>query len=184
MSPQIATVEALDPALAAADRERVEQRLGRVLVAAVAGVDDGAADVARQQGHRAAVGWRTTSTSGCMAFSVIAVSIRVSPFLIDEFATDMLTTSAPSRLPASSKLVWVRVELSKNRLIWVRPLQQLQLLVGLPAQRDVGRRRGRADRCDLEGLQPLDAEQMALAEGSRELGDGGHGQTMRIPSPR
>ena len=28
-------------------------------------------------------GWRTTSTSGCMAFRVIAVSIRVSPFLIE-----------------------------------------------------------------------------------------------------
>ena len=66
-------------------------------------------------------GWRTTSTSGCIAFSVMAVSIRVSPFLIDEAPTDMLTTSAPRRLPASSNEVRVRVELSKNRLIWVRP---------------------------------------------------------------
>ena len=66
-------------------------------------------------------GWRTTRTSGCMAFSVIAVSISVSPFLIAESATDMLMTSALSRLPASSNEVRVRVELSKNRLIWVRP---------------------------------------------------------------
>ena len=33
----------------------------------------------------------------------------------------MFITSAPSRLPASSNEDWVRVEASKNRLIWVRP---------------------------------------------------------------
>ncbi len=63
-----------------------------------------------------------------MALSVIAVSISVSPFFMAELATDMLTTSAPSRLPASSKLVWVRVLLSKNRLIWVRPLSSCSFL--------------------------------------------------------
>ena len=66
-------------------------------------------------------GWRTTSRSGCIAFSVIAVSISVSPFFTEEAATDMFITLAPSRLPASSKLAWVRVEASKNMLIWVRP---------------------------------------------------------------
>ena len=38
-----------------------------------------------------------------LAFSVMAVSSRVSPFLMADCATDMLITSAPSRLPASSK---------------------------------------------------------------------------------
>jgi hypothetical protein len=66
-------------------------------------------------------GWRTTSRSGCIAFSVIAVSIRVSPFLIDDACIDMFITSAPSRLPAISKLACVRVEASKNMLIWVSP---------------------------------------------------------------
>ena len=56
-----------------------------------------------------------------MAFSVAAVSSRVSPLFTDEVETDMLMTSAPSRLPASSKLVRVRVESSKNRLISVCP---------------------------------------------------------------
>ena len=56
-----------------------------------------------------------------MAFRVMAVSIRVSPFFTEEEATDMFITVAPSRLPASSKLAWVRVEASKNMLIWVRP---------------------------------------------------------------
>jgi hypothetical protein len=60
--------------------------------------------------------------SGRMALSVIAVSIRVSPFLTELVATDMLMTSPPSRLPASSNEVRVRVESSKNRLMMVRPL--------------------------------------------------------------
>ena len=66
-------------------------------------------------------GWRTTSTSGCMAFNVIAVSIKVSPLRIDEACTAMLMTSAPSRFPATSKEVRVRVEFSKKQLISVRP---------------------------------------------------------------
>ena len=53
MSPQIATVSPANPALVAADGQRVEQRLRRVLVRAVAGVDDGAFDLLRQKRHRA-----------------------------------------------------------------------------------------------------------------------------------
>ena len=56
-----------------------------------------------------------------MAFSVIAVSSSVSPLRTEEVATSMLMTSAPSRLAATSKLVRVRVEFSKNRLMTVRP---------------------------------------------------------------
>ena len=65
--------------------------------------------------------WRTTMMSGRIAFSVAAVSISVSPFFTLELATAMFITSAPSRLPASSKEDCVRVEASKNRLICVRP---------------------------------------------------------------
>ncbi|OIQ67932.1 hypothetical protein GALL_504850 [mine drainage metagenome] len=68
--------------------------------------------------------WRITSKSGCMAFNVTAVSIRVSPLEIDEERGLMFTTSAPSRLPASSKELWVRVEFSKNRFIRVRPFRR------------------------------------------------------------
>ena len=73
-------------------------------------------------------GWRTTSRSGCMAFSVSAVSIRVSPFLTELACIAIDITSAPSRLPASSKLAWVRVEVSKNMLIWVRPASASECL--------------------------------------------------------
>ena len=63
-----------------------------------------------------------------MAFSVTAVSISVSPLRIDEDDTDMFMTSAPSRFPASSNEDWVRVEASKNRLIWVRPRNEVRFL--------------------------------------------------------
>ena len=56
-----------------------------------------------------------------MALSVVAVSSNVSPLFTELAETDMLITSAPSRFPASSKLVRVRVLSSKNRLITVRP---------------------------------------------------------------
>src|SRR4051794_27653487 len=59
--------------------------------------------------------------SGCIALSVIAVSVSVSPLRIEEEEADMFITSAPSLLPASSKDACVRVETSKKRLICVRP---------------------------------------------------------------
>src|SRR5690606_24096830 len=40
----------------------------------------------------------------------------------------MLTTSAPNRLPASSKELWVRVEASKKRLMSVRPRRSSRFL--------------------------------------------------------
>jgi hypothetical protein len=49
------------------------------------------------------------------------VSISVSPLCIELAATDMLITSPPSRLPATSKEVRVRVEFSKKQLMIVRP---------------------------------------------------------------
>ena len=64
-----------------------------------------------------------------MALSVIAVSISVSPFCTDEVDTFMFMTSAPSRLPASSKELCVRVEASKNRLISVRPRRTSRFLM-------------------------------------------------------
>ena len=65
-----------------------------------------------------------------MAFNVIAVSIRVSPFLIELEPTDMLIVSAPRRLPASSNDVRVRVEFSKNRLMTVRPRSRVDFFSG------------------------------------------------------
>ena len=56
MSPQIATSRPSQAAASSSDGERVEQRLGRMLVLAVAGVDDGAVDLLRQEIDRARFG--------------------------------------------------------------------------------------------------------------------------------
>ncbi len=45
--------EAFQPAFVAADGQRVQQRLGRMLVGAVAGIDHGTVNLARQKFHRA-----------------------------------------------------------------------------------------------------------------------------------
>ena len=52
-SPQIATIEALESALVAADGEGIEQRLGWMLMLAVTGIDDGAGNLLGQQLHGA-----------------------------------------------------------------------------------------------------------------------------------
>jgi hypothetical protein len=62
--------EALEPALVAADGKRIEQRLRGMLMGAVAGIDRGTVDLARQQLDPRPMQWcRTTRMSGCMAFS-------------------------------------------------------------------------------------------------------------------
>ncbi len=108
-------------------------------------------------------GWRTTSTSGCMALSVIAVSISVSPFLIELAWTDMLMTSPPRRLPASSKEVRVRVEFSKNRLMMVRPRSSDCFLSRLAVLLDV--ELGTVEQIgDLVGGKPFDPQEMPVGK--------------------
>ena len=64
-----------------------------------------------------------TIISGCIAFKVIAVSISVSPFLIAELPMFIDITSAPNLFPANSNELWVLVDGSKKRFIWVFPLK-------------------------------------------------------------
>jgi hypothetical protein len=72
--------------------------------------------------------WRITIASARIAFSVIAVSISVSPFFTLDCAACMLTTSAPRRLPAISNERSVRVEFSKKALMIVRPASRSSCL--------------------------------------------------------
>ncbi len=65
--------------------------------------------------------WRTTNMSAAMASRFCRVSNRVSPLLVEEVEMFRLSTSAESRLAASSKVVRVRVEFSKNTLQTVLP---------------------------------------------------------------
>ena len=91
-------------------------------------------------------GARTTSTSGCMAFRVIAVSIRVSPFLIDDQATSMLIDVRAQPLARQfERGAGARRGLEEQ--IDDRPAgQQVGGLVGRLIDRDVALPPGRAGR--------------------------------------
>ncbi len=55
-------------------------------------------------------GWRTTTTSGSYAASVVAVSFSDSPLSADEPVERIDIVSADRRFAASSKLASVRVD--------------------------------------------------------------------------
>ena len=110
------------PSEALANCERVEQRLGGVLVLAVAAVDDVGIDMAGEQARRALLlaahddevgsSWRRASRPCRRASRPLSCEL-------DE--AEKLMTSADMRLPAISKLVRVRVDGSRKRLMTVRP---------------------------------------------------------------
>ena len=82
--------------------------------------------------------------SGRIAFSVIAVSISVSPFFTLELPTAMFMTSAPRRLPASLER-GLRARRGLEEQIDLRaPAQGRALLLDLPRNARPPRRRGRA----------------------------------------
>ena len=79
---------------------------------------------------------RTTSRSQCIALRVEAVSSSVSPLFTLLVETDMLMTSAPRRLPASSKEVRVRVRVLEEQVDEGAPAQEVALrLAGAVQQR-------------------------------------------------
>ena len=131
MSPTIVDAQAVESAAArgravqpAADREGVEQRLRRVLVRAVAGVDDAGVDpAARREGARSA-GRAVADDDGVRPHRLRASarcpsgsrpSRRSSPSPLK------LMTSAESRFAAASNEMRVRVESSKKRFTTVLP---------------------------------------------------------------
>ncbi|MCY1270905.1 hypothetical protein D9M70_194490 [compost metagenome] len=65
--------------------------------------------------------WRTTNMSAAIASRLRRVSVSVSPLLVEEVETLRVMTSADRRWAASSKVVRVRVEFSKNTLHTVLP---------------------------------------------------------------
>ena len=67
-----------------------------------------------------------------MASMLRRVSSRVSPFEVAEVPMLKLMTSADSSLAASSKVVRVRVQVSKNRLVAMRPRNSGTFLTGRP----------------------------------------------------
>ena len=70
-------------------------------------------------------------TSACIASSVATVSRSVSPLVVLDDEPPTFITSAPSRLPANSKELRVRVDASKKRFRTVLPLSVGTLRTGL-----------------------------------------------------
>ena len=108
-------------------------------------------------------GWRTTSTSGCIAFRVIAVSISVSPLRIerdrDRHVDDIGAEPLAGDLERGAGARRILEEAVDQRA----PAQGGGLLVGLPAQLDIGV--GEIEHMlDILPAQPLDAEQMPVPE--------------------
>ena len=74
--------------------------------------------------------WRMTMASGAMAWRVSAVSLRVSPLVRLEELLAREKVSAERRLPATSKLVLVRVDGSAKKRMTLRPLRVGTFLTG------------------------------------------------------
>ena len=79
-----------------------------------------------------------------MAFRVIAVSSRVSPFFTEEVATSMLMTSAPSRLAATSKRGAGAGRVLEEQVDDGAARQQVAPLVDRPVLVECSFRKGRA----------------------------------------
>jgi hypothetical protein len=62
---------------------------------------------------------------------LFTVSIRVSPFFTEDWAAEKFITSADSLFSASSKLSFVLVLFSKNKLAIVISLKEGTFLIGL-----------------------------------------------------
>jgi len=139
-SPQIATVRPPSRVLAAADRQSVEQGLGRVLVTAVAGIDDGAIDLLRQELHCARFGMAHDQHIGMHRVQRhrgidqgLALAHRAG------LHRHVDGQSAPSRLPATSNEVRVRSNSRRNvdqraaaqlGILFFRLTVQLDIAVG------------------------------------------------------
>ena len=181
MSPTIVTVSPSMRPFSSRTVKQVEQRLRRVLVRAVAGVDDGrvehVGDALRHArdlvAHDDRVGvHRVERLARCRGCS--------RAFVMLEFDGEKFTTSAESRLPAISKLVRVRVDDSKNRLMIVRPRSVGTFLTSRSPTSCMcfG---GLEDALDLAALEVLDPEQVAPHHRSLPLGSLEHQRDLERP---
>ena len=102
--------DALEAAQRLAHRVQVEKGLGRMLVLAVAGVDDVRVGVTRDELRRSDGRMTHDDDVRLVRASVSAVSFSDSPLSTDEPDERIDIVSAESRFAASSKLASVRVD--------------------------------------------------------------------------
>ena len=166
----MATVEALDAAEIAPDGQGVEQRLGRVLVGAVAGVDDRAVDLSRQKVHGAGVmvandedvGPHRVQGHGGVDQRLALFDARRPDRHVHHVRPEPFSRELERRLGAGRGL--------EEEIDLRAPAQARALLLDLARDRHRLVRKIE-QRHDLLARQVLDAEQMALGEDGR---GGGH----------
>ena len=166
-SPTMATFRPADPPLALADGERVEQRLRRVLVHAVAGVDDARRGrSARESGRRPTQEWRMTSMSGAIASRFSAVSTSVSPLTTRGRARgDVERVRGQPLLGDLERRARARAGLEEE--VDDRLAAQRRHLLDRPGADLLHRLGGVEDQHDLLGRQLGDAEQVLAAQPCR-----------------
>ncbi len=173
-------LEAGELALVRADRRAVEQRLRRVLVGAVARVDDRGAKLLGEHLGGARLRVADDDHVGRHRVQVARGVQQRLALAVDDAEPEMLTASADSRLAAISNDVRVRVDGSRNRLITVLPAQRRHLLDR--ALVDLEEPLAEVeDRLDLGRRQRLDAEQVTVSERAHA---GRSRSTTRSGSPR
>ena len=106
-------------------------------------------------------GWRTTSTSGCIAFSVIAVSISVSPLRIERDRDGHVDHVGAQPLAGDLERGAGAGRILEEAVDQRAAAQFGGLLFRLPAQLDIGV--GQIEHMlDVLPAQPLDAEQVPV----------------------
>ena len=173
--------EALDAAEVAPDRQRIEQRLGRMLMRAVAGVDHRAIDLAGEEMHRARVmvpHHQNVRPHGVQRHG--GVDQRLALFdarrrdrHVHHVRPKSLAGEFERRLRAGRGLE-EQIDLGASA-------QSGALLLDLPRDRHgfVGEIE---QRHDLLARQVLDAKEMALGEDGRGRGDHRTGAILREPN--
>ena len=120
--------------------EHVQKGLGGVLVRpSPALITEASTCLANRWGAPAML-WRMIIMSGDMAMRVLAVSMRVSPLVMELVEADKETVSALKRLAATSKLVRVRVLASWKKFTASLPRRVGTFLMGRALIRACARR--------------------------------------------
>ena len=150
-----------------AQRVEVEQRLRRVGVPAVAGVDHAGRRSARAARSGAPLRrWRMTRMAAPSASSVRTVSMSDSPLASDAAGRDPDDTgSPPSACAASSKETRVRVEASRRG--WPRSAAQRRHVADRPRDRRAISSAGAHHQVQLARLEAVHVEQMAMPPADR-----------------
>ena len=161
--------QAVDAAFVATDRECVEQRLGRMFVRAVAGIDDRTVDFARAIRPRRTRGG-VLNDIRCMAFNVIAVSMKCFALAHRGRAGRHVHHIGAKAFAGQFDAGRERVKLQEDRSGRPRAMPALFLDLAI----EVDEFLGDTDRRQISWLKALYPQQMPPAEDERGFRGNGH----------